>query len=129
METSNTQVHCPQCGSTSLTTDKKGFSGKKAVAGALLTGGIGILAGTIGSNKIVITCLNCGKQFKPGEGKTSSIYLGTSGKPGGPKIIWDEEQKKHVINPAYKANVKKVSMPGLIFTIIIIAVIIYLLAK
>ena len=60
-------IKCPKCGSTQLTTDKKGFSGKKAVAGAVLTGGIGLLAGTIGSNKIIITCLSCGKQFKPGE--------------------------------------------------------------
>ena len=60
-------IKCPKCGSTQITTDKKGFSGKKAVAGAVLTGGIGLLAGTIGSNKIVITCLSCGKQFRPGE--------------------------------------------------------------
>lgn len=65
----NTELHCPKCGSNQITSDKKGFSGKKAVAGALLTGGIGILAGTIGSNKIKITCLSCGHEFKPGEGK------------------------------------------------------------
>lgn len=63
------QVHCPKCGSSQITANKKGFSGKKAVVGALLTGGIGIAAGTIGSGKIIITCLNCGNQFKPGEGK------------------------------------------------------------
>lgn len=67
------QVHCPKCGSTQITADKKGFSGKKAVAGALLTGGVGILAGTLGSNKVKITCLNCGKVFAPGEGKKAPI--------------------------------------------------------
>ncbi|WP_298297753.1 hypothetical protein [Hydrotalea sp.] len=61
------EIKCPKCGSTQLTSGKKGFSGKKAVAGAVLTGGIGILAGTIGSNKIKITCLKCGTRFKPGE--------------------------------------------------------------
>lgn len=61
-------VHCPKCGSTQITANKKGFSGTKAVAGAVITGGIGLLAGTIGSNKIKITCLNCGKVFAPGEG-------------------------------------------------------------
>jgi len=61
------QILCPKCGSNQLTANKKGFSGKKAVAGAIVTGGIGLLAGTIGSNKIIITCLNCGHQFKPGE--------------------------------------------------------------
>lgn len=68
-ETTNNDnlLQCPKCRSTQLTDGKKGFSGGKAVAGAVLTGGIGILAGTIGSNKTIITCLNCGKKFKPGE--------------------------------------------------------------
>jgi rubredoxin len=61
-------IKCPKCKSTQVTAGKKGFSGKQAVAGAILTGGIGILAGTIGSNKVRITCLNCGHEFKPGEG-------------------------------------------------------------
>lgn len=59
-------IQCPKCNSTQITAGKKGFSGKKAVAGAVLNGGIGLLAGTIGSNKVIITCLNCGNQFKPG---------------------------------------------------------------
>ncbi len=53
------EICCPKCGSTQLSANKKGFSGKKAVAGGILTGGIGLLAGTIGSNKIIITCLSC----------------------------------------------------------------------
>lgn len=62
----STPVTCPKCKSDQLSANKKGFSGKKAVAGAILTGGIGLLAGTMGSNKIIITCLSCGNQFKPG---------------------------------------------------------------
>jgi len=73
MTQTNITIGCPKCGSTQLTTNKKGFSGKKAVVGAVLTGGIGILAGTIGSNKIKITCLSCGNQFKPGEGRNIII--------------------------------------------------------
>lgn len=65
------ELLCPKCGSDKLTADKKGFSGKKAVAGAILTGGVGLLAGTIGSNKVKITCLSCGHEFKPGEGAKS----------------------------------------------------------
>jgi hypothetical protein len=61
------EVECPKCGSNQITANKQGFSGKKAVAGALLTGGVGLLAGTIGSNKVRITCLACGNVFKPGE--------------------------------------------------------------
>jgi hypothetical protein len=60
------EIHCPKCNSTQISANKKGFSGTKAVGGALLTGGIGLMAGTIGSNKVVITCLNCGNKFKPG---------------------------------------------------------------
>lgn len=60
-------IKCPKCGSNQLTANKKGFSGKKAVVGGLLTGGVGLLAGTIGSNKVKITCLACGKEFSPGE--------------------------------------------------------------
>lgn len=61
------EIKCPKCSSTQLTANKKGFSGKQAVGGAILTGGIGLLAGTIGSNKINITCLACGNQWKPGD--------------------------------------------------------------
>ncbi|SHG31476.1 zinc ribbon domain-containing protein [Dysgonomonas macrotermitis] len=67
ISSSNDIMKCPKCNSTNLTSDKKGFSGRKAVAGAVLTGGIGLLAGTIGSNKMMITCLNCGYKYKAGE--------------------------------------------------------------
>ena len=60
---------CPKCGSRELHAEQKGFSGGKALAGALLTGGIGLLAGTIGSKDTQITCLKCGKKFKAGEAK------------------------------------------------------------
>lgn len=37
------------------------------IQNSVVAGGVGILAGAIGSNKIQITCLSCGHQFKPGE--------------------------------------------------------------
>lgn len=58
---------CPKCGSRELHAEHKGFSGGKALAGALATGGIGLLAGTIGSRDTQITCLKCGNKFKAGE--------------------------------------------------------------
>jgi ribosomal protein S27E len=61
------EIKCPKCGSTQITAEKQGFSGKKAAAGAILTGGIGLLAGTLGSDKIIVTCLNCGNNWKAGE--------------------------------------------------------------
>ena len=57
-------LKCPKCNSENLSANKKGFSVKNAVVGAIATGGIGIVAGTIGSNKIMITCLNCGIKYK-----------------------------------------------------------------
>lgn len=96
------QIQCPKCNSTQITANRKGFSGGKAIAGAILTGGVGLLAGTIGSKKIVITCLNCGKSFAPGQGAKQSVskplhaYHGRSA----PTLIWDEESKKYIPNPA-----------------------------
>ncbi|MGX8699800.1 hypothetical protein [Caproiciproducens sp.] len=60
-----TTPHCPKCGSTSLTAAKKGFGVGKAIAGAVVTGGVGLLAGFIGSGKVELICLNCGTKFKP----------------------------------------------------------------
>ena len=53
------QVYCPFCGSTNLITNQKGFGAGKALTGALLTGGIGLLAGFIGSKDIKVTCMHC----------------------------------------------------------------------
>ena len=51
---------CPKCGSTSLSVNKKGYSFVKGVL-------IGPIGGTMGMNKLRITCLNCGNVFKPGQ--------------------------------------------------------------
>jgi hypothetical protein len=58
-------LHCPKCNSTQLTAQKHGFSAGKAAAGAILTGGIGLLAGLHGSSKIDLTCLACGHTWNP----------------------------------------------------------------
>lgn len=58
---------CPKCKSKELHAEQNGFSGGKALAGALTVGGIGLLAGTIGSKDVNITCLKCGNRFKAGE--------------------------------------------------------------
>jgi len=118
----NNDIKCPKCGSNQITANKKGFSGGKAVAGVVLTGGIGLLAGTIGSKNILITCLNCGNQFKPGEGKKEAF--GTQ-----PRLIWDENQKQHIVNSAYNGSVQTASLKLVIFFMVIIAVIIYFALK
>ena len=49
------KLYCPYCGSSNLTTNTKGFGVGKALTGAVLTGGIGLLAGFVGSNKVKVT--------------------------------------------------------------------------
>jgi len=58
-------INCPKCHSEQVTANKNGFSAKKAVTGAVLTGGIGLLAGFHGNNKVNITCMNCGNTWRP----------------------------------------------------------------
>jgi hypothetical protein len=48
--------------------NQKGFGAGKALAGAVVIGGIGLLAGFIGSKKTTATCLACGKKFDPKDG-------------------------------------------------------------
>lgn len=75
MEQAN-EIRCPKCGSNQVTANQKGFSGGKALVGGILTGGVGLLAGTIGSKKIIITCLSCGNEFKPGVSNSISKPFG-----------------------------------------------------
>lgn len=44
--------YCPKCHSTSLSANKRGWK---------------LSSGLIGSSKVLVTCLNCGHQFKPGK--------------------------------------------------------------
>ena len=62
------RLRCPKCKSANLQhagNDKKSFSVGKAVGGAVLTGGIGTLAGFAGKKgkKENFVCMNCGKRF------------------------------------------------------------------
>jgi hypothetical protein len=61
----NDEIHCPNCNSTQITAQKHGFSAGKAVAGAVVTGGLGLLAGLHGSRDIDVTCLSCGHKWNP----------------------------------------------------------------
>ncbi len=61
------EAYCPKCGSTSLTANKKGYGIGKGVIGAAVAGPIGLAAGNLGRQKVLVTCLNCGYQFEPGE--------------------------------------------------------------
>lgn len=59
---------CPKCLSEDIERYKKGFSGGKALAGAILTGPIGMLVGTIGMNNIECKCGICSHKFLGSKG-------------------------------------------------------------
>ncbi|MBD2134292.1 hypothetical protein H6F47_18090 [Sphaerospermopsis sp. FACHB-1094] len=59
------QISCPKCGSTQITSNKKGFNVGQALVGGVLTGGVGLAAGFFGSNEIRLNCLRCGHRWKP----------------------------------------------------------------
>jgi len=57
-------LDCPSCGERQgwIEVDKthKGFSVGKAVAGAVLFGGVGLLGGALGKKKTTYYCKKCG---------------------------------------------------------------------
>lgn len=63
-------VRCPYCGSTDVipvaAPKRKAFSTGKALAGGILTGGVGLLAGFAGKNgkDATFMCTKCSKTFK-----------------------------------------------------------------
>lgn len=59
-------VACPRCGSDKYVAQKQGFSAGNALAGDIIAGPVGLLAGFLGSGKINITCLACGHVWQPG---------------------------------------------------------------
>jgi len=60
-------VKCPKCKSTQIAADKTGYSLGKGLAGAFLTGGIGLIAGFHGANNLQVHCIKCGHKWKAGK--------------------------------------------------------------
>ena len=58
-------IQCPKCNSIQISAQKKGFGLLKAIAGIFVAGPIGVVAGAIGKDNVLITCLNCGNKWKP----------------------------------------------------------------
>lgn len=115
-EQDSAPIRCPICKSTQLTANKKGFSAGTALGAAFFTGGIGLLAGAIGSGKIRITCLSCGHRFKPGEGAA-------------PKPIEKKSEIENVedIEPGQKTDEKapEISNTGCMIGLVLIAMLLY----
>ena len=56
--------NCPRCqtGKMIPISERRGFSGGKALAGALIAGPVGLAAGLIGRKKTLCQCVKCGYQ-------------------------------------------------------------------
>lgn len=57
------KAKCPKCGSTSLSSNKKGYGFGAGLLGASIAGPIGFLAGSIGADNVKVRCVNCGYKF------------------------------------------------------------------
>ena len=79
-------IRCPHCGSQQLSVGEKGFSTRKAIAGALLLNMAGgILCGLLGSGKTKVTCLKCGRKMDVSE--LEKIYPNKLDKDGFPPVF------------------------------------------
>lgn len=57
-----TMARCPYCCSSQLSASKRGFSVGSGLLGTFLTGNLaGMLLGTLGSDRVEVTCINCGR--------------------------------------------------------------------
>lgn len=107
----NDKLYCPHCGSQQLTANKKGFGVGKAAAGAILTGGVGLLAGFIGSGKVKVTCLKCGQTMSAGQLRRTPLPP-----PAPPKELTPEERRQENINGIILVVVTLLIMIGLMAT-------------
>jgi DNA-directed RNA polymerase subunit M/transcription elongation factor TFIIS len=57
-------VHCPQCRSTSISSEKNGYNAVAGVLGAVVAGPLGLIAGVAGSDIRYNTCQKCGHRWK-----------------------------------------------------------------
>lgn len=81
------KIKCPKCGSDSITlvsnTQKRGFSSGDACCGWLLLGPIGLLCGSLDSNKTTTTeywvCGGCGNKFQSKSGNAAKEKIKNQG--------------------------------------------------
>jgi len=104
------EIVCPKCHSNQVSANQKGFSTGKAVLGNIAGGALlGAGMGMAGSNRIIVTCLKCGNQFKAGDGSIKTT-----------NELGDVSIEKQVYIDKEKAKNRKIAMVGLIILIIII---------
>jgi uncharacterized OB-fold protein len=55
----DSMLKCPRCGSTYPCPGTKKDMGRKGLVGAAVAGPFGLVAGNLGSKKVIVTCMNC----------------------------------------------------------------------
>lgn len=91
----------------------------KAIAGAALTGGFGLLASFIGSSNVQATCLKCGCQWKLGQLKTTPLK--ESEKQYYYESLKRQEEKRKQEEPMSTASKIGCTFPFLLVVIIMMA--------
>jgi len=97
-------IRCPKCNSEQITSQKKGFGFGKAIAGIFVAGPLGLVAGTVGANKIQVHCLNCGNKWLPNkspgisnERTTTALPIKKKKAPHNlPKEKTEEERRREI---------------------------------
>ena len=100
----NAAACCPYCGSTSLSVSRRGYRLGRGLFWALVLGffnfwlfavpgflvgvAIGLVIGNVGSKKIKVVCLNCGREHKPARRQTANRPAADTQEP--PRSGWDE---------------------------------------
>jgi hypothetical protein len=59
-------VRCSRCGSDQIMGGRQGYGAGKGVAGLLIAGPIGLVAGLLGRKKVIVSCLSCGHTWRAG---------------------------------------------------------------
>ncbi|RDC64374.1 hypothetical protein [Adhaeribacter pallidiroseus] len=103
------KVTCPKCNSDQIIANQKGFSSGKAVAGAVLTGGVGLLAGFHGSKDIIVSCLKCGNSWNPKElqekeRKQEDAEISQMKRKESTRAFLEKDNWEKRIRKAYEAN-------------------------
>ncbi len=81
-------VKCPKCRSNEITGGTKGFGAGKAVAGLVVAGPVGLVAGAIGKNKAMNTCMSCGKRWNPAAQANKDRLANQTGEEKANEFLW-----------------------------------------
>ena len=115
-------MKCPNCNSNETQLEKRGFKPGDACGGAICFGPLGLLCGTMNSNKLSVHCSKCGHNLtktiaqKKRKSDWSNLFkrkkkaVKESKLPGNQKTFWSNlfKRKKKVKKKSLKSTSKRV---------------------